>query len=63
MDGFRLEGLCVLMITNTDADLPPYEAQRILGAPFSEKVRLVCRTWASQVNPNPFVVVVMYWAK
>jgi hypothetical protein len=51
------------MTTNTDSDLPPYDAQRILGAPFSEKVRLVCRTWASQVNPTPFVVVVMYWAK
>jgi hypothetical protein len=46
-----------------DPDLPPYEPQRILTAPFPEKVRLVCRTWASQVAPNPFIVVVMYWAK
>ncbi len=50
-------------MTTTDADLPPYDAQRILTAPFPERVRLVCRTWASQVNPNPFIVVVMYWAK
>jgi len=44
-------------------DLPPYEPERILNAPFPERVRLVCRTWASQVNPNPFVVTVMYWVK
>ena len=50
-------------MTASDADLPPYDAQRILTAPFPERVRLVCRTWASQVNPNPFIVVVMYWAK
>ena len=46
-----------------DRDLPPYEAQRILSAPFPERVRLVCTTWASQVNPNPFIVTVMYWVK
>ncbi len=50
-------------MTTTDADLPPYDAQRILTAAFPERVRLACRTWASQVNPNPFIVVVMYWAK
>lgn len=47
----------------TDSDLPPYDPQRILTAPFPERVRLVCRTWASQVNPTPFIVVVMYWVK
>jgi hypothetical protein len=47
----------------TSSDLPPYEPQRLLSAPFPERVRLVCRTWASQVHPNPFIVVVMYWAK
>ena len=44
-------------------DLPPYEPQRLLSAPFPERVRLVCRTWASQVNPNPFLVTVLYWVK
>jgi len=45
------------------ADLPPYDPQRVLAAPFPERVRLVCRTWASQVHPNPLIVVAMYWAK
>src|SRR5439155_5529534 len=35
----------------TQADLPPYDPERILGAPFPEKIRLVCTQWASQVNP------------
>ena len=51
------------MTSDTDPDLPPYDPQRILSAPFPERVRLVCRTWASQVNPNPFIVTLMYWAK
>ena len=46
-----------------DSDLPPYEPERILSAPFPERVRLVCRTWAAQVNPNQPVVLAMYWAK
>ena len=45
------------------ADLPPYAPERLLAAPFAERVRLVCRTWASQVHPNPPIVLVMYWAK
>ncbi len=49
--------------TQPDLDPPPYDPERILSAPFPERVRLVCRTWASQVNPNPFIVLVMYWAK
>jgi hypothetical protein len=44
-------------------DLPPYDSRRLLTAPFPERVRLVCRTWASQVAPTPLVVVAMYWAK
>lgn len=48
---------------SADPDLPPYDPQRLLRAPFPERVRLVCRTWASQVNPNPLIVLVMYWAK
>jgi hypothetical protein len=51
------------MPPSADADLPPYDPQRLLAAPFPERVRLVCRTWASQVNPNPPVVLVLYWAK
>ncbi len=54
------------MTSTTDtahSDLPPYEPRRILDAPFPERVRLVCRTWASQVAPNPFLVTVMYWVK
>ncbi len=26
-------------------------------------MRLLARTWAAQVNPNPFIVLVMYWLK
>jgi hypothetical protein len=48
---------------STDADLPPYEPARLLGAPFPERVRLVCRTWAAQVHPTPRTVMAMYWAK
>ena len=51
------------MSTSSVSDLPPYEPARLLGAPFPERVRLVCRTWASQVNPNPPIVLVMYWTK
>ena len=50
-------------MTNPDLDLPPYDVQRLLSAPFPERVRLVCRSWAAQINPNPFIVLVMYWAK
>ena len=49
--------------TAPDLDLPPYDNQRILEATFSEQVRLACVTWASRINPNPFIVLVMYWAK
>jgi hypothetical protein len=45
------------------SDLPPYEPARLLGADFPERVRLVCRSWASQVNPTPKGVMAMYWAK
>jgi len=44
-------------------DLPPYDPERVLRAPFPERVRLVCRTWAAQVSPNPMIVLVMYWLK
>jgi hypothetical protein len=48
---------------STQTDLPPYEPARLLAAPFPERVRLVCRTWASQVNPTPKSVMAMYWTK
>jgi hypothetical protein len=51
------------MSTSADTDLPPYEPARLLSAPFPERVRLVCRTWASQVNPNPPIVLILYWTK
>jgi hypothetical protein len=44
-------------------DLPPYDPERILSAPFPEKIRLVCTQWASQVNPTPKAVMALYWGK
>jgi len=51
------------MSMSTTADLPPYDPARLLTAPFPERVRLVCRTWASQIMPTPMIVMAMYWAK
>lgn len=51
------------MQSSADADLPPYPPRRLLEAPFPERVRLVCRTWASQVAPTPLVVIAFYWVK
>jgi hypothetical protein len=51
------------MQARSHTDLPPYDPQRLLAAPFPERVRLVCRTWASQVSPTPRLVMAMYWAK
>ena len=51
------------MPTSLVPDLPPYDPQRILAAPFPERVRLVCRSWASQVDPTPPVLLALYWAK
>ena len=47
----------------TGSDLPPYDPDRIHSAPFPERIRLVCRQWASQVNPTPRSVMALYWAK
>ena len=44
-------------------DLPPYDPQHLLAAPFPERVRLVCRSFAAQVAPTPAIVLVMYWIK
>jgi hypothetical protein len=47
----------------SSTDLPPYDPERILAAPFPEKIRLVCTQWASQVNPTPKAVMALYWGK
>jgi len=31
--------------------------------PFPQRLRLIARMWASQTNPTPFSVIVMYWLK
>jgi len=50
-------------MSDTPSDLPPYSPERLLSAPFPERVRLVCRSWAAQVSPNPPIVLILYWAK
>jgi len=45
----------------TDADLPPYDPARLLAAPFPERVRLVCRSFAAQAHPTPRIVMAMYF--
>ena len=47
----------------SDSDLPPYDIRELLAQPFPERIRLVCRTWASQVYATPIAVVVLYWVK
>jgi hypothetical protein len=47
---------------STAADLPPYDPQRIVSAPFPERVRLACRTWAN-ASPNLPSVMALYWVK
>jgi hypothetical protein len=48
---------------NADSELPPYPMEQLRSAPFPERVRLVCRSWAAQVAPNQPVVMALYWAK
>jgi hypothetical protein len=48
---------------NPESELPPYPMEQVLAAPFAERVRLVCRSWAAQVAPNQPVVMALYWAK
>jgi hypothetical protein len=50
-------------MTIRESDLPPYPVDDLLATPFPERIRLVCRTWASQVNATPFPVIVGYWVK
>jgi hypothetical protein len=46
-----------------ESDLPPYDLNELLARPYPERMRLICRTWASQIHATPFIVVIMYWAK
>ena len=50
------------MMTTAGADLPPYDPQRIVSAPFPERVRLACVTWAN-ASPNLPSVMALYWLK
>lgn len=43
-------------------DLPPYDPARVVNAPFPERVRLACRTWANS-SPNRPSVMALYWGK
>jgi hypothetical protein len=45
-----------------DPDLPPYDPERVLNAPFPERVRLACRTFANESQNRPEVMA-LYWAK
>lgn len=44
------------------ADLPPYDPQRIVNAPFPERIRLACVSWANS-SPNRPSVMALYWIK
>lgn len=49
-------------MTTEHADLPPYDPQRMVNAPFPERVRLACVTWAN-ASPNLPSVMALYWMK
>jgi transmembrane protein DUF3556 len=49
-------------MTTGHADLPPYDPQRVVSAPFPERVRLACVTWAN-ASPNLPIVMALYWFK
>jgi hypothetical protein len=50
-------------MTIRETDLPPYPTDELLATPFPQRIRLVCRSWAAQVAPNPLVVLIAYWVK
>ena len=35
-----------------ESDLPPYPVREVLATPFPERMRLVARTWAAQIQPS-----------
>lgn len=43
-------------------DLPPFDPQRVVDAPFPERVRLACVTFANS-SPNRPSVMALYWGK
>jgi hypothetical protein len=47
----------------SENDLPPYEMSEVLAQPYAERTRLLARSWAAQVNPNPLGVLAAYWLK
>jgi hypothetical protein len=48
----------------SESDPPPYDVQEVLAAPFPERIRLICRTWAAQITATPVsVIATFYWAK
>jgi hypothetical protein len=49
-------------MSTAHADLPPYDPQRIVSAPFPERVRLACTSWAN-ASPNRPSVMALYWLK
>ena len=50
-------------MTSAPTDLPPFDVARLRQAPFAERVRMACQSWAAQIAPNPRVVMALYWAK
>jgi hypothetical protein len=51
------------MATDLRQDLPPYDVHRLRAAPFPERMRLICRTWALQTQPTPKIVYLGYVLK
>jgi len=49
-------------MATAETDLPP-DAGALRAAPFPERIRMVCRIWASQVAATPLSVMAMYWTK
>ena len=53
------------MTTETSSptsDLPPHDLERIVNAPFPERVRLACQNWADS-SPNRPSLMALYWGK
>jgi len=46
-----------------EGDLPPYPVHEVLAKPFPERMRLVARTWAAQIQPNSRAILGLYWLK
>lgn len=44
------------------AGQPPHDPQRVVGAPFPERIRLACQNWAYS-SPNRPSVMALYWGK